>query len=109
MDVIFRLRRRPSQCGSPPLTTAGLYWLLYVYDFPLRLSSTTCFYGLPLRSASTSCLYGLPPRPASTVLLRRHRHRHRPSPVQVERLSFSLCDFICVSSFLKLFFFLFFF
>jgi hypothetical protein len=82
MDVIFRLRRRPSQRGSPPPTTAGLSLLLaaststtFLYDFLLRLASTACLYVLPLR--------------ASTC--------HRPSPVQVERLSFSLCDFICTS------------
>ena len=56
MDVIFRLRRRLSQRGIPPL----LLWL----SLRLRLTSTTCFYdfhcSLPLRPASTACLYGLP-------------------------------------------------
>jgi hypothetical protein len=51
MDVIFRLRRRPSQRGSPPPTTAGLSLLLaaststtFLYDFLLRLASTVCLH-----------------------------------------------------------------
>jgi hypothetical protein len=86
MDVFLRLRRRQSQRGSPPSTSAvplPLFGCLYVYDLPPRLTSTTCFsttcfYGLPLRPVSTACLYGLPLRPASTACL--YRLPLRPPP-----------------------------
>jgi hypothetical protein len=79
------------------------------------LPPTACLfaYGLPLRlrpaSMPTFCLQHIIIIIVHLHHQRRHRHHHRPSPVQVERLSFSLCDFIYISSFLKLFFFLFFF
>jgi hypothetical protein len=122
MDVIFRLRRRLFQRGIPPLMAACrcYYGCLYVYDLPLRLTSTTfiaaCLFGLPLWPASMACLYGLPLRPALTACLfclplpsastptvclyglpsscyLHHHHPHRPFPVQAEHLFFSfICD-----------------
>ena len=45
MDVIFRLRRRPSQRGSPPPTTlAASTSTTFLYDFLLRLASTVCLH-----------------------------------------------------------------
>jgi hypothetical protein len=86
---------------------------LYVYDLPLRIASTTCLYSLPLRPASTVCLYGLPLRPASTACLYGLPTSSSSSSSSIPCSSgtsiFLLCDFKCVSSFLKLFFFLFFF
>jgi hypothetical protein len=107
MDVFLRLRRRQSQRGFPPFTSAvllPLFGCLYVYDLLLRLASlqlasTACLYGLPLGPASTACLYRLPlrPPPASMSTACLYSLPLRPSFIILSSSSSSSSSISCSS------------